>query len=222
MRERGVGDWFRKNNAATLKTFMNYLAKNYGFPKPDFPMPKVHKTKKFYLEPDDIRNLIKSDLSERENIIVRLFLTTGIRMNELVQLDWKDINFKTGAIAITGKGDKFRFVVTDKKTLVILLRYKNKHQYEPETPVISTKDGRRITTRGLRSIIVRMRERIKIYYTPHGLRRTFARQAVLNGMGIEFLQQLMGHSNLDLTKSYVGELDVNDLVLNYNKHPIIS
>ncbi len=54
--------------------------------------------------------------------------------------------------------------------------------------------------------------------TAHSLRRTFARLAVKNGMDIVWLQHLLGHENIETTKDYVGELDVDDVAKFYEVH----
>jgi integrase/recombinase XerD len=224
MHKKNYSDWYQKTLAQVLKTCFKYLiSAGYDFPNPDYRMPKIHRKKLTYLTQDQIKKLLKSDLNSQELIIIRLFISTGLRMNELLMLNWKDVNFKSGAIAVNyGKGDKYRTVVTDKPTLVLLLRLKNKNEIEDiDSPLIWHGDYERYTTMGMRSLINRIRQKTDIFFTAHALRRTFARQAVINGMGLEFVQQLMGHESVEMTRHYVGMLDVNDLVRTYNKHKVI-
>jgi len=225
LRNKGLADWSQKTNAQILKTCIRYLiSAGYDFPKPDYKMPRIHKKKLCYLETDQMKKLIKSDLYPRELLVVRLLISTGLRLHELCMLDWSDINFKTGAIQVRyAKGDKFRFVVTDKPTLVLLMKYKNKNDItDMDLPVICTDEDSRFTKYGMRSLINRIREKTGIFFTCHALRRTFARQAVLNGMDIIWVQQLMGHSSIEMTRSYVGQLDTSDLINAYNKHSPIG
>jgi integrase len=164
-----------------------------------------------------MNKLIKSDLTTKELLIIRLFISTGLRLNELCMLDWSDINFKTGAIQVRyAKGDKFRFVVTDKNCLVLLMKLKNKQSnVNFHSPVFLHGFNKRYKVWGMRSLINRIRKKTGIEFTAHALRRTFARQAVLEGMDIIWISQLMGHSSIEMTKEYVGQLDLNDVVKAY-------
>jgi len=208
-----ISDWYKKTNAQVLKSCLNYLiSAGYEFPTPTFKLPRIHRKKLCYLTPEEIKKLLKSDLTPRETLIIRLFISTGLRLNELCQLAWKDINFSTGAIEVKhGKGDKFRVVITDKLTLALLLRYRNQTGGESLT-IFS------LENMGVRSVIVRVRTKSGIYFTAHALRRTFARQAVINGMDIIWVQQLMGHSSIEMTQHYVQQLDTDDLIATYKKY----
>jgi integrase len=73
-------------------------------------------------------------------------------------------------------------------------------------------EGERFKPFGMRTIINRIRTKAGINFTAHALRKTFAKQAVLNIMGIEFVQQLMGHESIEMTRHNIGLLDVQDLV----------
>jgi len=225
LHESNLSDSYQKTNAQVIKTCIRYLiSAGYEFPLPDFKMPRIHKKKLCYLEEDQIKKLIKSNLSIKELSAVRLLVTTGLRLNEMCMLDWSDINFKTGAIEVRfAKMDKFRFVVTDKKTLVILMKLKNKNGISDlHCPVFSHGNNRRFTKMGMRSLLLRIREKTSIYFTAHALRRSFARQAILKGMDSIWIQQLMGHSSIEMTRHYIGQLDINDVVKAYNNNLPLS
>jgi len=214
LHKQPISDWYRKSNAQTLKACLNYLRSvDYDYPLPDFRLPRIHRKKMCYLRPEDIKKLLKTNLSPKELLIIRLLISTGLRLSECCDLEWRDINFSTGVIDVRhGKGDKFRVVVTDKPTLALLLRYKNKFAVADQPSVLC------LQPMGLRSAIVRIRNKTGIFFTAHALRRTFARQAVIAGMDIIWVQQLMGHSSIEMTRQYVHQLDTEDLVKTYNQH----
>ena len=221
LHKQPISDWYRKTNAQTLKTFLRYLIKaHYDFPIPEYKLPKLRRKKLCYLTQPEIKQVLKVDLSTRDRLVLRLFISTGLRLSELCELDWYDINFSTGAIDVRhGKGDKFRVVVTDKPTLALLIRYKNKVSPEdPKTPVICKSNGNRLKPMGMRSLINRLRKTSNLTFTAHALRRTFARQSYINGMDIGWLQQLMGHESIETTRDYIQKLDTADLVSTYQKY----
>jgi integrase/recombinase XerD len=220
-----ISDEYRKTNAMTLKSALLYLrSAGYDFPEPKFRAVKIHKKKKSYLQTDQIHAVLSAKLSKRDHIALRLFLVSGIRPFEMVALRWDDINWKSGVINILeGKGPKYRTVVVDKKTLFELLRYKNSTSPDNHhAPVIANyKTNMPLKTMGLRSLVLRAMRKIGIKFTPYTLRRTFARQASINGMDVAWIQQLMGHASIEMTKQYIQDLDVDDIVTNYNKFPPI-
>lgn len=220
-----MSDEYRKTNAQTLKAMLRYLrSAGYDFPEPKFRAVKIHKHKKSYLLTEQIPAVLNAKLSPRDHLAIRLFLVSGIRPFELRALTWSNINFTSGAVEVLeGKGGKYRQVVVDKKTLYELKHYKNKVSPGSDTgPVIANyKDGSHLKEMGIRSLILRAMQHIGIPFTPYTLRRTFARQASINGMDIAWIQQLMGHASIAMTKRYIGDLDVEDIVSNYNKFPPI-
>lgn len=220
-----LSDEYRKTNAMTLRACLTYLREaGYDFPAPTYKPVKIHKRKKTYLTPEQIQKLLNARASRRAQLAIRLFLTTGIRLTELCYLTWACVNFKSGVIdVLNGKGKKYRQVVTDKKTLALLIRARNHQSPDDDSaPVIPTADGSsRMTPEGMRSLMHRVSERTQIPFTPHCLRRTFARQAKIAGMDIAWIQQLMGHSSIEMTKRYIGDLDVEDVASAYNKCPPI-
>lgn len=215
----GYADSSVRGEQQTIKTFFGYLIQNeWHFPLPNFKLQKLHKHKLSYLEPEGIQQLFKYDLSIKERLVLRLFISTGIRLSEIVALNWNDINFTSGAVQILcGKGQKYRTTVLDHDTANFMLKYKIRNKLGNESPVLSIRN-KRMTTSGINSLIYKLRKRTGVYFSAHSLRRTFARQSILHDMPIIYLSQMMGHSSLDLTRDYVGKLDAENLTLQYHNH----
>lgn len=120
-------------------------------------------------------------------------------------------------IVLLGKGGKFRVCMVDKGTLRFLIRYHNELRAISEdlvavsSPAIQTDDNMRLKACGLRALIHRISKKSGVKFTAHALRRAFARLSIKNGMDIIWLQFLMGHSNLETTRDYVQDLDVEDV-----------
>ena len=100
-----------------------------------------------------------------------------------------------------------------------ILRYKSplgKQNTKSEQLLIQTIHGKRFTTMGLRSVLVRLKEESGIEFSVHALRRSFAKLSVKAGVNLTYIQSLMGHSNIETTRNYVQKLD-NSEVLNAEK-----
>lgn len=140
----------------------------------------------------------------RERAIFELYLSTGCRLSELVDIPTSSIDFQARTLEVRGKGDKSRtvyFSVRAKLAVQVYLDHSPNRSilfacsaapYGPLGPQAIEKIIRRIGVRaGLSGRL-----------HPHKLRHTFATQALNAGMDIVVIQQLLGHSNLDTTQIY--------------------
>ena len=185
----------------SLKTFYEFL-KRIGLtnenPIDNIERPKLRKRLPQFLTEEEVEKLIMVADNFRNKLIVRLLYTTGLRVSELVNLNWEDIDFKNKEIIVrSGKGGKERIVLVDETTLKMLLKYremtgKNKGSIFD------------LSVRTVQHIIKELRERAKLTkkVTPHVLRHTFATHLLEAGADIRAIQELLGHSSLSTTQIY--------------------
>jgi integrase/recombinase XerD len=212
--------------ARTIKTLSRFAYEEKYIPElPAFKMPPIRKNRLLYLDVNDIPKVLDACLSTRDMALLNLAIASGLRLSELISLNWGHISLKDGKIIVVrGKGQKYRVSMVDKGTLRILIRYHNELKalnedfVTPDTSLIQTDEHTRLKPHGLRSIMNRLSVRSGVKMTAHALRRTFARLAVKNGLDIVWLQHLLGHENIETTKHYVGELDVDDVARFYEAH----
>ena len=221
LREKNLSDSYIHQHARVSKTFLSFLYKEGYIPQEiDFELPKIASKHLRVLDVSEIQTLISCCEKLRDKLIILLFVDTGIRLNELCMLDWSDINLDDGSLLVRfGKGKKFRVVGVGYKVRRLFLRYKSQlgnENAKPEKPLIQTIHGKRFTTMGLRSVLVRMKEGSGIEFSAHALRRSFAKLSVKAGMNLIYIQSLMGHSDIETTRNYVQKLD-NSEVLNAQK-----
>ena len=103
---------------AALKGFFRYLVTTHQIAKnPLLPIhsPKQEKPLPTFLSVDDVFQLlgaikVKTPLDVRDRAVLEVFYSTGIRVSELVGLDWADIDFQLGIFRVVGKGSKERIV----------------------------------------------------------------------------------------------------------------
>jgi site-specific recombinase XerD len=143
---------------------------------------------------------------------------SGVRKAELVDLNWADVDLRTGVVLIKrGKGGKSRNVVIGAMTRRALVAYGRTSGISSNAPLFAIQDGGRLTTSGLRSMMERISKRCGIHVSPHALRRTFATLSLRAGMNPLHLQGLLGHTTLEMTRRYTQIVD-DDLVAAYKEH----
>jgi len=205
--------------ARVIKTLVRFAyEENYISEPVRFKMPPVRKTKLLYIDSNDVPRVLEACRSTRDLALITLSLASGLRMSEVIALNWENLSLNEGKITVLqGKGKKYRVCMVDKGTLRILIRYHNELRMidedfiSPSSPLIQSDENHRLRVGGMRSLIDRISNRAGIKFTAHALRRTFARLSIKNGMGIIWLQFLMGHSNLETTRDYIQDLDVEDV-----------
>jgi integrase/recombinase XerD len=223
---RSLSDRYIHIFARTIKTLSRFAYEEKYIPAlPTFKMPTIRKNRLLYVDVNDVPKVLDACNSIRDLALLNLAIASGLRLSEIISLNWGHISLKDGKITVLhGKGDKYRVCMVDKGTLRILIRYRNELKalsadfMAPDAPLIQTDEHTRLRPNGLRSIMDRLSAKSGVKMTVHALRRTFARLSVKNGMDIVWLQHLLGHENIETTKHYVGELDVDDVAKFYEVH----
>lgn len=220
---------------AALKGFFRYLVTTKRLDKDPLLLinsPKQEKPLPKFLTVDDAFHLLDSvkldtGLDLRDRAVLEVFYSTGIRVSELVGLDWADIDVQLGIIRVVGKGSKERIVPIGAVALKALESYADsvRQQWQAacrgETPVILNHRGRRITTRSVARIVEKHLRLagIQIKMGPHGLRHSFATHLLNSGADLRVIQELLGHVSLSTTQRYT-HLNLDQLTAVYDKaHP---
>jgi len=194
--------------------------------------PKQEKPLPTFLSVDDAFQLlggikIKNGLDVRNLAVLEVFYSTGIRVSELVGLNWADVDFQLGIVRVVGKGSKERIVPIGKVALEALENYAHELRKQwnlackGETPVFLNNRGARITTRSVARIVEKHLKLagIQIKMGPHGLRHSFATHLLNSGADLRVIQELLGHASLSTTQRYT-HLNLDQLTAVYDKaHP---
>ena len=145
-------------------------------------------------------------------IAIKLLLTTGIRVGELVQIDIDDLFLADSSLKINGKGNRQRLVYLFEPTLNQAIA-----QYLPlrrarttETKKLFITDaGIPFTTQKTRKLLGNLacKAGIERRITPHMLRHTTATQLLEAGVDIRYVQKLLGHQSISTTEIYTHVTD---------------
>lgn len=143
----------------------------------------------------------------RDNIIIELLFSTGIRIGELVALDVGDVDLAAKRIRVTGRGTRGRDIeITFDILLVSLAEYlalRAERNVATEALFVG-RSGTRLTIYSIENIFkkyVRSAD-IKRHVTPHALRHTMASMLINNGADIRAVQEVLGHASILSTQVY--------------------
>lgn len=143
----------------------------------------------------------------RDNLIIELLLTTGIRIGELVALDVADVRLESTQLRITGRSMRGRSVsLTSAPIIEMLNNYlEMRNERQPETTALFIgRSSTRLTIYSIENIFkkhVRIAD-IKRHVTPHSLRHTMAANLVNSGTDIRAVQEILGHASILSTQVY--------------------
>jgi integrase/recombinase XerC len=202
---------------ATLRSFYKWLERNgcietnpmtlIRTPRQKRRLPKaigVEDIEKLLSAPND-----KTLLGARDRAIMETLYSTGIRVSELVGINFGDIDETGQAIIIRGKGRKERIVPLGTHAMSAISHYlrvilENKISNESEDPLFINKHSTRLSTRSVRRKVSKYLEQVGLdpSISPHTLRHSFATHLLDNGADLRSVQELLGHQSLSTTQVY--------------------
>ncbi|MFH1399100.1 MAG: site-specific tyrosine recombinase/integron integrase [Candidatus Woesearchaeota archaeon] len=164
--------------------------------------PKMFKKLPVILTKEEVKRLIDSASTKKTRLILMLLYASGLRVSEAVSLKYGDLepddNF--GWVRL-GKGGKDRmFLLNDR-----LVKELNRYSKDNSGPYIfSNALDEPISPRNVQKIVSKTAKKagIKKRVTPHTLRHSFATHLLESGVSIRYIQELLGHSNLQTTQIY--------------------
>ncbi len=193
--------------------------------------PKAPKTLPRHLRPGEVESLIEAPegdepLVRRDRAILELLYAAGLRVSELVGLDWTDVDLPGRVVRVMGKGSKERMVPFGRPAAESLRRWLEVWESvrapgEDEAPVFLNHQGGRLTDRSVRRVIDKWVDAAAVArgVHPHTLRHTFATHLLEGGADLRAIQELLGHSSLSTTQRYT-HLEVDRLLAVYRgAHP---
>ena len=228
---RGLGGRSIQRRLSALRSFYNYLLREQEVtcnPAHDVRAPKSERRLPDTQNVDDIARLLSAragDILElRDLAILELMYSSGLRLGELVALDWDDMDLEERVVRVTGKGAKTRIVPIGARAIAALQAWRQQRDQladAAEAAVFTGRHGRRL---GARAIQQRLRRWARQHglpgdLHPHTLRHSFASHLLESSGDLRAVQELLGHADISTTQIYT-HLDFQHLARVYDQaHP---
>ena len=178
--------------------------------------PKLPKSLPDFLTTEEIETIltnikINSPAGYRNRVIFELLWVTGMRISELSNLNYEDLNLEQNEIKVFGKGAKERIVLIPDKTKKLIQNYIDnisdmifKTEKFGSSPLFINNNGYRLQSQSIRKALKQVVDTIEIqkHVTPHIFRHSFATRLIENGADLRVVQELLGHSSISNTQIY--------------------
>lgn len=169
----------------------------------DIPRPKKSSYLPTVLSKEEVIDLLRVTKNLKHRTILALLYSSGLRVGEAIDLQLKDIDLDRRQLIVKkGKGRKDRFVVLAESFIPLFSNYYM--TYSPKQYAFENPKGGKYSATSIRSFLKRYCKLAKISkrVTPHTLRHSYATHLIENGVGLRFVQDLLGHSKPETTMIY--------------------
>jgi integrase/recombinase XerD len=215
--KNNIGSSTQARILTCLHSFYQYLLANQlikNDPTEQFSHPKLEKKLPVFLNIQEVEKLLEAPSSsslfgQRDRAMLELLYSCGLRVSELINLSYHNINLKEEFIRIHGKGNKERVLPMGEIAIDYLMKY------ETNARPILLKNGQSdsyfLSNRGSAMSRQNFFYIIKAYanqvgidkpLSPHSLRHAFATHLVQKGADLRSVQLMLGHSDISSTQLY--------------------
>ena len=197
-----------------LNSFFNYLVRQDYLPSNPLTKAEIQKKKDdsaiHAANADDIKKLLKvcdrrTYTGLRNYTIISLMIDTGIRTSELVRLEDNDFDEKGNRIIIRPevcKTKHSRILYLSPSTTSAIGKLIKMKPTGFSSKIFPSRDGNEMDTNNLSREFRHLSEKAGVKITPYQIRHSFATFCAESGMNVFLLQQLMGHSDISMTRRY--------------------
>ncbi len=218
--ERNNDSASRARKASSLRAYFKYIAVKTKQidenPLQELESPKHKKALPKYLTLDEsisLLNSIDGTYKERDYCMVTLFLNCGLRLSELVNLNYSDIR-SDNSIRITGKGNKERVIFLNEMCINAVSDYMKVRPVDgvkDKNALFLSRTKSRISPKTVQYIIKTLLEKAGLGgqgFSTHKLRHTAATLMYQQGdVDVLLIKEILGHENLATTEIYTHIVD---------------
>jgi integrase/recombinase XerD len=219
---------------SSFRRFFRYLMREGLIcedPTAQIAMPKIGRSLPKSLTEEEVESLlaapvVRDPLGNRDRTMLEVLYATGLRVSELVNLRYEQINLNQGVIRILGKGNRERLIPLGDEAVRWLTEFvhgaRDEILLERQTDYLfPTRRGDRMTRQAFWHIIKRYARKAGIAkgLSPHTLRHAFATHLLNHGADLRVVQILLGHSDLSTTQIYTHVASERMKDLHSRHHP---
>jgi len=231
-----------KRKIASLKAFFHYLEFKEIIDKNPFnkiqikfrepvilpktiPLPTVENfLSAIYKERKQAKTDYQKRNALRDAAVIELLFATGMRVSELCSLNKNDICFEDNTVLIYGKGSKERRIqIGNDDVIKVLKEYWQEYQKEIQNcqHFFANQTGRALSDQAVRRLINKYTSlaAIDLHITPHMFRHTFATSLLEADVDIRYIQEMLGHSSINVTEIYTHVAVSKQKDILTTKHP---
>ena len=215
--KNNIGSSTQARILTSLHSFYQYLLANQLIkkdPTEQLSHPKLEKKLPVFLNIKEVEKLLEAPsgsslIGQRDRAMLELLYSCGLRVSELINLSYHNINLKEEFIRIHGKGNKERVLPMGEIAIDYLMKYETNAR-----PVLlknGQSDSYFLSNRGSAMSRQNFFYIIKAYanqvgidkpLSPHSLRHAFATHLVQKGADLRSVQLMLGHSDISSTQLY--------------------
>jgi integrase/recombinase XerC len=209
------------NHVSGLRTFYNYWRRSGRLkvnPLLGMPLPKLERRLPKFLTEEQMKLLLDGPrlMGEsggvdaftvaRDRLALELLYGGGLRVSELVALNFGAFDAGGSVARVLGKGGKERMCPVGRTAAEALVAFRDGFapRTGPDDPVLAMPNGRRMGVRAVQLMLKRYLALagLPLEFTPHKLRHAYATHLLNAGADLRLVQELLGHARLSTTQIY--------------------
>lgn len=218
---------------SSLKGFFNYLIGQNIIRANPFvdviPHSKGQSIPKSMSE-EEVKDLLETPdkntfIGKRDKAMLELLYATGMRISELINIEYSNFDFERCVVKVRGKGSKERLIPYGPEAAAAMNDYisyrREKHLKLNSRSFFINSSGKKISRQAFWHRLKRYLSKISltVKISPHTLRHAFATHLLNNGADLRSVQMLLGHSDISTTQIYthIAKSRLSDMIKKH--HP---
>ena len=224
LKEKGLSSKSLNRKISSLKSFFKYQLKIgtiEATPMAKVISPKIGSRLPVFINEADTKKLLEGLSQSTEDwktlnakMLITIFYATGMRLSELINLKYRQVDFSNSQVKVLGKGNKERILPLSKEILEAIRNYQHLKKKEfvrkdsfgekSEDVLLVTEKGKKMYPKYAYLLINGILGEASTLdkKSPHVLRHTFATHLMNNGADLNAVKELLGHSSLASTQVY--------------------
>lgn len=207
LEQEELSDSSRRTYISVAKSLLSFASKcgliNFNVGASVKPPMAKDKLSERILDREELYALLNADTSDRNRLILNLFYYGGLRVSELINLTWKDLNGEY--LNVFGKGSKTRIVRLPARIVAELKDFKPRLSKRSDYIFISVRTKSKLRRESVTQLIKAISKEVGIDkpVSSHTLRHCHATNSLEKGAPISLVKETLGHSSVAITSRYL-------------------